>query len=83
MGEEPAEGGGGEPTFEVSLAALERVVARLESGEVGLEEALKLFEEGRGHLTRCRDRLGAVQQRIEELTGPGSPEAGQEARPPF
>lgn len=60
-----------EPTFEESLAALEGVVARLESGEVGLEEALTLFEQGRSHLTRCRARLAAVQQRIDELTGEG------------
>ena len=69
----------GEPTFEESLAALERVVARLESGEVGLEEALTLFEQGRGHLARCRERLGVVQKRIEELTGeaaPTPPDAG-------
>ena len=83
MSEEQAAEPGEEPTFEESLAALERVVARLESGEVGLEEALRLFEQGRGHLTRCRDRLGAVQERIEELTGAESAEPGQESRPPF
>lgn len=71
-----------EPTFEESLAALERVVARLESGEVGLEEALALFEQGRAHLARCRDRLGVVQRRIEELTGEAAP-APPEAPPPF
>ena len=60
-------------TFERSLAALEAVVARLEQGDVGLEEAVALFEQGRGHLERCKERLASAQQRIEELTG--APEA--------
>jgi len=66
-----------EPTFEQALAALEGVVARLESGDVGLEEALALFEQGRAQLVICRARLAAVQHRIEELTGDqGPPDAG-------
>ncbi len=66
-----------QPTFEQALAALEAVVARLESGDVGLEEALALFEQGRAQLVVCRTRLAAVQHRIEELTEtPGSPGAG-------
>lgn len=56
-------------TFEQSLAALEAVVARLEQGDVGLEEAVDLFEQGRAHLNRCRERLALAQTRIEELTG--------------
>lgn len=56
-------------TFELSLAALEAVVARLEQGDVGLEEAVALFEQGRGHLERCKERLAAAQERIEQLTG--------------
>lgn len=61
-------------TFERSLAALEAVVARLEQGDVGLEEAVALFEQGRGHLEHCKERLALAQQRIQELTGtPESP----------
>jgi exodeoxyribonuclease VII small subunit len=60
-------------TFERSLAALEQVVARLESGDVGLEEAVALFEQGRVHLARCRDRLERAQRRIDELTGETAP----------
>jgi exodeoxyribonuclease VII small subunit len=65
--------------FEEALAALEEVVARLESGDVGLEEAVSLFERGQVLLARCRERLAAAQQRIEELTAaelppdPGAP----------
>ena len=55
-------------TFEEALRRLDEVVSRLESGEVGLEEAVALFERGQGYLAACRERLGAAQRRIEELT---------------
>lgn len=67
------------PTFEQALAELDRVVARLESGEVGLEEAIALFEAGQGHLRACRERLALAQHRIEELTA----EAPTPTPPPF
>ena len=60
-------------TFEEALRRLDEVVARLESGEVGLEEAVALFEQGQGYLAACRERLGAAQRRIEELTAEGLP----------
>jgi exodeoxyribonuclease VII small subunit len=55
-------------SFEEALRLLDEVVSRLESGEVGLEEAVALFERGQGYLAACRERLGAAQRRIEELT---------------
>ena len=80
----------GEPpvTFEEALRHLDEVVARLESGEVGLEEAVALFERGQGYLAACRERLSAVQRRIEELTAeelpPDAPgAAAQEPTAPF
>jgi len=73
-------------TFEEALRLLDEVVARLESGEVGLEEAVALFERGQGYLAVCRERLAAAQRRIEELTAEGLPPdagAGPETAPPF
>lgn len=55
-------------TFEDALAALEAVVTQLEGGEVGLEEAVRLFEDGQRFLAVCRDRLATAQARIDELT---------------
>lgn len=83
--------GPGEPpaSFERALAALEAVVHRLESGEVGLEEAVTLFERGQEHLAVCRARLAVAQRRIEELTAeelPSSPAEDSDdaaAAPPF
>lgn len=66
-------------TFEEALAQLDRVVARLEAGDVGLEEAIRLFEEGQAHLRVCRERLALAQRRIEELTA----EPPETASPPF
>jgi exodeoxyribonuclease VII small subunit len=75
-------------TFEEALRRLDEVVARLEGGEVGLEEAVALFEQGQRYLATCRERLAAAQRRIEELTAeglpaaPGEPSEG-EPEPPF
>jgi len=59
------------------LNALEAVVTQLERGEVGLEEAVRLFEDGQRYLAVCRERLGAAQARIDELTAAELP-AGKE-----
>jgi exodeoxyribonuclease VII small subunit len=84
MGAEPQPGG--ELTFEEALRRLDEVVARLESGEVGLEEAVALFERGQRYLAACRERLATAQRRIEELTAedlPAEGPPGTEAPPPF
>lgn len=53
--------------FEKSLADLEAVVEKLEHGELGLEESLKLFERG-VQLTRvCQSALQDAEQRVELL----------------
>lgn len=53
--------------FESSLAQLEKLVARMESGELGLEESLKAFEEG-VRLTRlCQETLSAAEQKVQRL----------------
>jgi exodeoxyribonuclease VII small subunit len=75
-------------TFEEALRRLDEVVARLEGGEVGLEEAVALFEQGRDYLAACRERLAVAQRRIEELTAEDLPAAPGEppdeaSEPPF
>ena len=66
MSDEPGDGDG--TRFEDALAALDEVVGRLEGGQVGLEEAIALFEQGQAHLAACRQRLGVATRRIEALT---------------
>ena len=57
-----------EPTFEERLARLEEIVEQLESGEVGLDDSLRLYAEGADLIRRCRADLQAAEQRIEQLT---------------
>jgi exodeoxyribonuclease VII small subunit len=55
------------PSFEASLHRLTEVVEKLESGELGLEESLALFEEGVGLARSAQQRLDAAEKRVEEL----------------
>jgi exodeoxyribonuclease VII small subunit len=55
--------------FESSLAEVERIVARLESGELGLTESLQDYETGIGQLKRCHALLDAAEQRVSVLSG--------------
>lgn len=55
--------------FEKSLDELERVVARLEKGNLPLEESLLLFEQGVKSARQCRDYLAQAEKRVEILMG--------------
>jgi len=64
----PAEAGSTPPfEFERSMAELEALVTRLESGEVPLEEALKSFEEGIRLTRACQAALAQAEQKVELL----------------
>lgn len=54
-------------TFETSLTNLERIVRRLEDGDLPLEESLKLFEDGVRLSRECQERLNQAERRIEVL----------------
>ena len=56
-----------EPTFEEAQRELEQIVHRLESGEVPLDEALRLWERGEQLYKLCRERLDKAEGKIEEL----------------
>jgi exodeoxyribonuclease VII small subunit len=56
-------------TFEEAQRELEEIVQRLESGEVPLDEALKLWERGEELYRFCRERLDGAEGKIEELAG--------------
>lgn len=53
--------------FETSLKKLEESVKRLESGELSLEDSLKVFEEGIRHSAICSRKLTEAQKRVELL----------------
>jgi len=54
--------------FEEGMAALEEMVGKLESGELQLEEALKVFEDGVGLVRALNDKLTGAEQKIEILS---------------
>jgi len=55
------------PEFEKSLARLEEVVRRLESPQLSLDEAMKLFEEGMTLSRECQKQLEDAEGRVEIL----------------
>ena len=55
-------------SFEECLQSLEKVVERIESGELSLEDSLATFEEGVRLVQSCNRKLGDVERRIEVLT---------------
>jgi exodeoxyribonuclease VII small subunit len=54
-------------TFEECLTRLEQIVAALESGNLPLDESLKVFEEGVALARRCGRYLEEAERRIEVL----------------
>jgi len=54
--------------FDQGMAELEAIVARLETGELPLEEALATFEAGVALVRRLNQRLTAAEARVELLT---------------
>jgi exodeoxyribonuclease VII small subunit len=66
--------------FEARLARLEQIVTKLESGDVGLDESLKLYAEGAGLIKDCRQTLAEAEKKIAKLTEDA---AGKLATEPF
>ena len=55
------------PSFEQAMDKLEQIVARLESGDVPLEQAIELFQEGMKLSQLCGQKLEQVERKIEIL----------------
>jgi exodeoxyribonuclease VII small subunit len=55
------------PSFEESLKNLENIVEKLEKGDLPLEESLKLFEQGVGLSSACKQELDAAEGKVEML----------------
>lgn len=53
--------------FEDALNKLEKIVARLEEGDIPLEESLKLFEEGIRLSRFCNQKLDEAEKKVEIL----------------
>ena len=55
------------PSFEESLKKLETIVDQLEKGDLKLEESLKLFEEGVGLSSACKQELDTAEGKVQML----------------
>jgi exodeoxyribonuclease VII small subunit len=56
------------PTFEAGLQELESIVKEMETGELPLERAITLFEQGMKLSEACRKQLEEAETRVEILT---------------
>ena len=54
-------------SFEESMERLEAIVAQLEKGECGLDQSLKLFEEGAKLARQCEQLLDQAEQKVNLL----------------
>ncbi|MBU5443020.1 exodeoxyribonuclease VII small subunit [Paenibacillus sp. MSJ-34] len=54
-------------SFEEAIDKLEQIVTRLESGDVPLEQAIELFQEGMKLSQWCGLKLEQVERKIEML----------------
>ena len=54
--------------FETSLKRLEKIVENLEQGNVPLEDAMKMYEEGIELSRSCIDRLTQAELKLKKLT---------------
>ncbi|HCO61928.1 MAG TPA: exodeoxyribonuclease VII small subunit [Clostridiales bacterium] len=54
-------------TFEQAMSRLEEIVRLMERGECGLDESLKLFEEGAKLAGICNEMLDKAEQKVDLL----------------
>jgi exodeoxyribonuclease VII small subunit len=54
-------------TFEAAMNRLEDIVQQLENGRIGLDEAIKIFEEGMSLYRQCQAQLQEAEKKVEML----------------
>jgi exodeoxyribonuclease VII small subunit len=54
------------PTFEQALARLEKIVDKLDDGNLPLDESIALFKEGTTLAKVCRDKLAEAEVQVKE-----------------
>lgn len=64
------------PSFEELSSELESIVAKLEAGDLSLDESLALFERGTELAKKCTEMLDKAELRIKELVPQANDELG-------
>lgn len=54
-------------SFEAALQELESIVARLEQGQVDLEDSIALYERGQALKAHCENKLKSAESRLEKI----------------
>jgi exodeoxyribonuclease VII small subunit len=70
----------GKLSFEAALKELEGIVARLEQGQVDLEDSIALYERGQALKAHCESKLKAAESRLDKIVlGDGGPTGAEPA----
>jgi len=64
-------------SFEAALKELEGIVARLEQGQVDLEDSIALYERGQALKAHCESKLKAAESRLEKIVQSSGKLAGE------
>ena len=67
--------------FEQSLDELEQLVARMEQGDLGLDDSLKSFERGIALYRDCQGALEQAELRVQQLLDPADPSSARDYKP--
>ncbi len=54
-------------SFEAALKELEDIVAKLEAGDVELEQSITIYERGAALKAHCEARLKAAELKVEQI----------------
>ena len=57
--------------FETSLKKLEKIIGKLEDGDISLEDSVKSFEEGIGLVKECQKQLSQAELKVKKLLDNG------------
>ncbi|EIL87713.1 MULTISPECIES: exodeoxyribonuclease VII small subunit [Rhodanobacter] len=67
--------------FEHSLDELEQLVAKMEGGDLSLDDSLASFERGIGLYRQCQQSLEKAELRVRLLLDPDAPESAEPFEP--
>lgn len=66
-------------TFEQAMKRLEEIAATLETGDIPLEDSIKIYEEGIQLIEFCEKKLDEAEKKIQKLSR--TPDGGFETSP--
>ena len=67
MGSDDASATAGELTPDIEAMSFEAIVARLEAGDVNLDESIEIYGRGTRLLRHCEAKLKSAQERVEKI----------------